>query len=123
FRQEPRRGKASTGAAKVGSVKAIRCQSSGENVNIAKTPSQFVGEQPFDLGREKELAEIILASRDMMYVLQLLHDFPPGEQDDPKSILASAGVITAYCRPFTRNNRGRVVGAKWVVGFDQGEMA
>ena len=73
--------------------------------------------------REKDWADILLASRDMLHVQHLLSNVSP----DPLGVyLASVAIIIAYCKPFTmsiRDGKRRVVGESWTGLFDADEIA
>ena len=63
-------------------------------------------------------ADIILASRDMMQVLFILHELFQSDADGPRLADWSVLAITTYCRPFKKNSRGRIVGMSWTRQFD-----
>jgi len=76
-----------------------------------------------DLDRERRWAEIILASQDMMQALTLLHELWRAVADTPRTMMASGAIVTTYCRPFTKNNRGIILGRRWISEFSVEEKA
>jgi hypothetical protein len=75
-----------------------------------------------DFEREKDFAEVLLASADMMFVLSQLAKLPPGDETTPDVIYASVAIVTAYCRPFASNNRHNIPGKRWIGKYTADEM-
>ena len=86
-------------------------------MNTAKQPD-------LDLEREKDWAEVLLGgtAQDMRFVLEMLAEVPTGEIAHPRIVRISMEIITAYCRPFTKNNRGNIRGKRWIKDFSSEEM-